>query len=158
MAFLHIIEELTDEEYWPLLAMIWIDSENISQFHNLWISLLTSNRRGRDALMSSEERATLAALPDPVTVYRGFTHGALRGLSWTQDHVLAQWFAHRFARLDDEGPPQVAIGTVAREAILAVFLERRGSESEVVVNPDDVRNLHIKPLPGDRQVVDLTAR
>jgi hypothetical protein len=50
--------------------------------------------RGREHLMDAEERA---ALPDVVTILRGFTHAeGARGLSWTLDRERAEWFARRF--------------------------------------------------------------
>lgn len=113
-----------------------------AQYENLWRKLWGSNRPGREAAMSDEERATLAALPDPVKVYRGVAHAErVDGLSWTLDRERALMFAHRAASPEyaafragvphsDDCQPLLATGEVARDDVLAYLDERQ--EQEIV--------------------------
>ena len=91
--------ECTGSEYGRLVRHIWIDSENIWRFEEEWRSLLPSDSSWHHLLMDADERAALAALPDPVPVFRGYSRdGRDRGLSWTTDRERADWFAHRLPR------------------------------------------------------------
>jgi hypothetical protein len=125
---------LSDESYWEAVRFAWTDTETPGLNLELWEQVLDAPRLGRDALMTSDERATLAALPDEVTVYRGFNHdGGQFGLSWTLDAHRAEWFAHRFAF---NGVPRVAVGQVDRDLVIAYFACRR--EAEIVALAEDV--------------------
>jgi hypothetical protein len=90
---------------------------------------------GQRLMMDESEQAALAALPDPVPVFRGFSlDGSERGFSWTVDRHRAEWFAHRFASLGGEA--RVACGTVAKAKVIAYLLSRE--ESQVLALPEDV--------------------
>ena len=125
--------QLSDEDYWALLSEIWTDSENISENLTVWKQLLTSDRPGRQRLMSETERNALRRLPETVEVFRGYSHpDAAEGMSWTVDEDRAWWFAARFE------PEQawVASARVSRAAVIA-YLDRRG-EQEILLNPEDL--------------------
>lgn len=123
-----------DVEFWDLAADVWVDSENIFQHIDDWITIFDSGRPDRDTMMSDEDRAALAAMDDPITVYRGFTLGVNEeGLSWTTSLERATWFAKRF---NHKGDAEVVQGEVARDDVVAYFT-RRG-ESEIVVGDLDV--------------------
>lgn len=68
---------------------------------------------------------------EAVQLYRGATWGRRRGMSWTPDLDLAQWFADRFAH---RGPAHVYECQVPTDALLAFVEERRG-EPEYVIDP-----------------------
>ena len=90
--------------------------------------------------MEPDELATLNALPDRFTIYRGYLpRRNLRGWSWTLDQQLAEWFARRTALFaSDLGlPGRVAKGRVAKADVVAYFDARE--EREVVVDPASVR-------------------
>lgn len=132
-AFMQIEDDLDDDEYWSLLADIWIDSENIWQNLDQWRRLFESTRSGSP--MTEEEEAALAAMPDPVPVYRGGVEDANEyGLSWTTDRERAEWFAVRMTADDEVGV--VLDGLVAKEHVAAYFTGR--GESEIVVFDADL--------------------
>lgn len=121
------------EQYWKLLHNVWVDTENLRQWGEPLIKrLLEADRPGRsEHFMSQADREELDALPDKVTIYRGFNHVSWWGWSWTTDEAKAEWFAKRFE--NHLGPAQVASAVVAKSKIIA-FLGNRG-ESEVIINP-----------------------
>jgi hypothetical protein len=132
-AFMQIEDDLDDDEYWSILADIWLDSENIWQNLDQWRELFESTRSGSP--MTDEEEAALAAMPDPVPVYRGSVEDANEyGLSWTTDRERAEWFAVRMTADDEVGV--VLDGLVAKEHVAAYFTGR--GEDEIVVFDADL--------------------
>lgn len=132
-AFMQIEDDLDDDEYWSLLADIWIDSENIWQNTDQWRQLFESRRSGSP--MTDEEEAALAAMPDPIPVYRGGVEDANEyGLSWTTDRERAEWFAVRMTADDEVGV--VLEGMVAKKDVAAYFTGR--GENEIVVFDADL--------------------
>lgn len=147
-AFMGVCDRFTDEEYWDLLGSIWTDSENIRQNEGAWRLAMTSDRPGRDTMMDAEERAVLYEdLEWQVDVYRGFCYpGRERGMSWTHNRVVAKFFARRLAQHDQT--KYLATGRVRRDKILAYFDGR--SEYEVVVLPEDVKDIEITELTDEK--------
>lgn len=94
-----------------------------------------------DRLIDDAERATMAAFPDRIEVYRGVsgvTVGKARvGMSWTTDKGTAAWFANRFG-----GDPLVLKAEVRKSDVLAYFAHER----EVVVRPRRVSKVVEVPV------------
>jgi hypothetical protein len=68
---------------------------------------------------------TMMKAPWIIQVWRGTAYErSIRGISWTTDRGRAEWFARRLGRRI----PLVAVGTVARKDVMAVFLGREESE------------------------------
>lgn len=121
---------LSDRDYWRLLAQIWIGHDVVYRDLATWRVLFGSSRPGRELLMDEAERARVAALPEVVTAYRGFSHpGGQAGIAWTLERERAEWFARRF----EVGHAFVATVVVPRKRIVAVFDGR--DEAEAVI-PD----------------------
>jgi hypothetical protein len=136
-AFQQIQRRLKHREYWELLGAIWVDSENIWQNLEEWREVLTSRRPGRRYMMSEDEREALAAMPEELTIHRGYSHpgGTRLGFSWTLSEDRADWFARRLAR--DGEVPVVLISKVGRADVIAYFTGR--GEEEIVVDPRSLR-------------------
>jgi hypothetical protein len=127
-----------DKEYWRVVGSVWTDSENIYQHFAVWKRLWASSFNGRDVLMDEEEKEVLEAMPQVLTVYRGFKiKKSERGLSWTTDRDTAVWFARRFRASHQSS--FVAQANVAKKDVLAYFDGR--NEKEVVVLPTSLKNL-----------------
>jgi hypothetical protein len=151
-AFDRIAERIEDDAvYWDCLRLTWTMDDAPGLNHDVWTALWEA-RPGREQVMLPEERATLAALPDPVHVWRGTArHAEDAGWSWTTDPARAVWFArwhadNRRVRMlygvSAQGTPMVFEGFVARDRVLAVLHER--GEGEVIVpfaSVDIVRRL-----------------
>lgn len=142
--FARIADRLADSHYWETLAWIWRDSENIWQNRADWVKLWRSKRPNREAVMTEEERATLAGLPERLTVYRGTQRGRATGLSWTLDEKRAAWFAKRFPHQRRE--PVLVSAVIERRRVLAFFSGRQ--EQEIVVLPQHVSAAVRQSLSG----------
>jgi hypothetical protein len=124
-----IAPALTDAEFWPLVADVWMDSESIGRHRRLIRRLLASPRPQRDLIMTAQERAVFSALPDPIVAWRGTRR--INGdhmMSWTLDEARAVWFAERFAF---RAPGLVLKAEIPKDAVVA-YLDGR-SEREVIV-------------------------
>ncbi|QDH92617.1 hypothetical protein SEA_WIGGLEWIGGLE_125 [Mycobacterium phage Wigglewiggle] len=143
-AFTMIKDRITSNDaYWPLLGLIWTDSENIWENRGAWYRRLTEPRRiaDRQTLMSVSDYNTLRDLPSSFKVYRGFNDdGDAEGLSWTLNAAKARWFATRY----DQTGATVATGTVDRDDVIAYFSSR--GEDEIVVLPENVQNMTLRSV------------
>lgn len=129
-AFLSIADYLDDKRYWKLLSDVWIDTENAWQNLSKWVSVFTSNRPNRDAMMDAGEKMLLSALDfhdELVTVYRGCQKGVNEnGISWTLERAVAERFARKHG---DNG--KVITRHIFKKRIIAVLCSR--NEAEVLI-------------------------
>jgi hypothetical protein len=130
---LDIADEMTDAEFWTLVSDVWQDSENIRENQDEWDELLRTDRPGREHMMTDEERAALAALPDRITVYQGHTDERDDGWSWTTDEATARFFARRFA--DFESATGIVTEAVINKSDVTAYLLGR-NEFEILIDPD----------------------
>lgn len=143
-ALLSIVSRLHDDEYWPLLGKMWSVEEVIEPNKKQWLKLLQSPRPHRNTLMSEQEKAALAAMPDVIQIWRGCSHPDFaRGLSWSTDKAKAEFFATyscggrmQAMRGHSDPKPTVVMATCCKGDVLAYFMER--GESTVVVNPANI--------------------
>lgn len=128
-AFLNIYSELNDSEYWDLLSSIWIDSENIWQNKNIWITLLKERYESKHLFMSQDDRNMFDALPDEFMVYRGYLIGKNEdGLSYTTDKKKAQWFSKRFSK---DG---AVISKLVRKEDVFAYTNERDEKEIIIIN------------------------
>lgn len=128
-----IADDVDDETFWQLVQIVWMDSENIRENQDEWDDLLRSERPGHEAMMTEDERQALAEMDDVIPVYQGHTDERDDGWSWTTDKAKAEWFGHRFARLEG-GVAMMTAATVRRDDVLAYLTGR--DEYEILVDPD----------------------
>ena len=72
-----------------------------------------------------------------ITIYRGVKVNNYRGLSWTVDKNVAEWFARRFGHDGDRC--YVFTGTINKKDIIALFSSR--NEKEVVCDYRKIKNI-----------------
>lgn len=131
--------EIPDEKFWPLVGEVYIDSENIHQYHDIVHSWLdVPIKTISPSIMDEDEQALLRNLPDTVTVYRGYTEDEDMDASdidwsWTLEWEVAKWFAVRFDRKGF-----VVKGSIRKQDIMAVLTRR--NEKEVLAWADNVQN------------------
>lgn len=126
-AFKEVMEHMQDDMYWEILSDVWTNSENIWQNIDEWKSLLSSDRKGKAAFMSKEERAIYNALPDKVTAYRGYQPALnMAGLSYSLSKDKAEWFANRYSKKG-----KVIKVTVPKKKVFA-YLDGR-NEKEIII-------------------------
>lgn len=121
-------EDISDREYWEILASIWIDSENIFEFKDQWKLYLSSDRPGQEFFMDEEEREFLKSLPDQFEVYRGYAIGLNKdGFSYSLDRDVALKFKKRTFKSSSK----VMKKTVNKQDVFAYINGR--SEQEIII-------------------------
>lgn len=120
-----------DHDGWEMLVGdVWTDTENFHQEEEFWRLIWAIAGQALGA-MDEDERAAFDALPDEITVFRGYSHDdAALGISWTLDEDKAEWFARRAVQRSG-GTARVAKARVAKDDVSAYFNGR--SEQEIVV-------------------------
>lgn len=151
-AFYNVMSLMEPWEYWEQLGRLWIDSENIREFPELWEDLLRSDIPHRQSIMTDEERDALDELPETFIIYQGHTNIRDDGWSWTTEKSVAVWFARRFASME-ECEPRLTTALVEKRNVIAYFLGR--NESEIVVDPDRVQVVRLKPLDDNGNEIDI---
>jgi hypothetical protein len=133
---------LSDKDYWKCVALVWDNIEVSSPDQEEWLRLFTSPRPHRELLMTKAERKRLAAMPEVLTIYRGYAKGRARsGLSWTLLKKRARFFAeyavgdrrHLLCGHQPGGVPMMVSGKCHKRDVLAYFNGR--GEQEIVINP-----------------------
>jgi hypothetical protein len=144
-ALLAITSRLTNQQYWELVREAWMSAEVTLPDRASWLSLLQSDRPGREHLMTEEEREALSCLPEVIRIFRGCgSHDGIGGLSWTLDRVRAKKFAfyacgprRLVLTAEQHGSiPVVAEATVAKRYVIAHILDRQ--EEEIIVDPRNI--------------------
>jgi len=101
--FLDIADKLKNENYWYGLGQAIDDCEILHFCKNqVKKALQDKTHQGREHMMSEEERAKFAQLPDEITIYRGMTMDEYNsgdfGVAWSLDKKQAEFFAYEFFR------------------------------------------------------------
>ena len=132
--------DLRDFSYY--FADAWIMSENPNNDPNCSLTFLVNcfKKADKQVLMPEEDYQIYQGLPQEVRLYRGIgVNRNKKGLSWTDDLELAEWFANRFNTEKRKG--YVLTANVPKEHILAYFNTR--NEKEYVC---DTRKLTVERL------------
>lgn len=135
-----IASELNAEDRGPAMRTAWEMPDHISAVASLWRILFRSGEWSAPQMMTVEEQTELAAMPERMTLYRGFcsVRGKWCGMSWTDDIDTARFFS-RYRTLE----PSIAIATISKRSV-AAFIKARGSEREFIV-----------PTIRRRQLIDI---
>jgi hypothetical protein len=65
-----------------MVRMVWMDAEFPHSWLDLWLEVWTPGMAGMPGLMTANETAQLAALPDPVPVFRGCNDRSVEEDDW----------------------------------------------------------------------------
>lgn len=136
---------ISREAFWECFRMAWEQSENLYQLEEAIQELLTpevATDQQRFSVMTEGELDVYNKLPESVRVYRGCWAGNQNGWSYTIDREKAVWFANR---LPMDGQPLLIEGLIKKEDVI-LYSEAR-QESEVIVDPDNVKEKTIHRLP-----------
>lgn len=138
-----LMEKFGAERLITAVNFVWTDAANVSndeEAFDLWRHIwwrVSRTRAGKDRrrrfhVMDASERQAFNALPDRLTVYRGYSvSGNDYGYSWTLDRAKAEWFARRYAASPEADGVFVASMEVSKNEVLAHFTGR--NEAEIVV-------------------------
>ena len=128
---MEMIPFLSRPMLFDVLGSGWTGFDNIGQFRLPLAKLLRSATRAElDLMMTTDERAALAAMPEEITVYRGCYPINRHGLSWSTDINIAAHFPTlmRYRRPGEQ--PLLLRGIAYRDRAVA---KHGRSEGEVIV-------------------------
>lgn len=134
---LHLIDQHGIDSLLPAVGDVWQDSESVyadeEDWEWIWLRVVRT-RRGKPRkkayrVMTPAERAVFDALPQELTIYRGYIgEDGEYGLSWSLKQDRAEWFVQRYPTMDCER--FIATMTIRKSEAIA-FFER---EDEIVIN------------------------
>lgn len=139
--WLHKGNLITDQECADKVYSIWTMQEN---FYRCGMGKKKLIRMMKLAEKSPLLQSDIDDLSDnnTVTIYRGVKVNNYRGLSWTIDKSVAEWFARRFRHNEDKC--YVFTGTINKKDILALFSSR--NEKEVVCDYRKIKNIQCEEI------------
>lgn len=147
LAFLKYIEGyISPADIGRYIASNWSLIEHVNTDNNVtkYEIIRYFEMSDKNTLMTKAEQAELESWPDEITVYRGVTEynkKHIKGLSWTVNIKVAEYFATRFKGAAGGSGATGAVyqAIIKKEHILAYITGR--SEEEVVVNINGLENI-----------------
>lgn len=124
--------EKDPNQYWDVLADVWVDTESPHINYDVWKALFESKVPNKENFMDEEDKAYFDALPNEFTIYRGYATSdrkGKKGLSWTTSKETAEFFANRFSPYG-EPKGKIARKKVKKEDVFG-FTNRR-NEYEII--------------------------
>ena len=139
--WLHKGDLITDQECADAVYSIWTMQE---RFYRCGMSKEKLVKMIKLAEKSPLLQSDIDDLSDQniITIYRGVKVNNYRGLSWTVDKSVAEWFARRFGHDGDKC--YVFTGTINKKDIIALFSSR--NEKEVVCDYRKIKNILCKEI------------
>ena len=116
---------LSEQEYINVVKDWYTQTEIVYQNLQLWIDTFKSIKNTK-LLMDYEELNYFNNLPEKIVIYRGGV--SKRGISWTLDKDIAEWFANRFKAINKGG--QLFEKKVFKNDCIAYF---NGREEEEII-------------------------
>lgn len=139
--WLHKNGLITDQECADAVYSIWTMQE---RFYRCGMSKAKMIKFMKIAEKSPLVQSDIDDLSDEktVTIYRGAKVNNYRGLSWTVDKSVAEWFARRFRHDGDKC--YVFTGIINKKDILTLFNSR--NEKEVVCDYRKIKNIQCEEI------------
>jgi len=116
---------LSEQEYINVVKDWYTQTEIVYQDLQLWIDTFKSIKNTK-LLMDYDELNYFNNLPEKIVIYRGGV--SKRGISWTLDKDIAEWFANRFKAINKGG--QLFEKKVFKNDCIAYF---NGREEEEII-------------------------
>ena len=116
---------LSEQEYINVVKDWYTQTEIVYQNLQLWIDTFKSIKNTK-LLMDYDELNYFNNLPEKIVIYRGGV--SKRGISWTLDKDIAEWFANRFKAINKGG--QLFEKKVFKNDCIAYF---NGREEEEII-------------------------
>lgn len=134
--WLHKEDLITDQECADAVYSIWTMQESFYRCGMCKEKLIKMMKMAEKSPLLLSDINDLSD-ENTVTIYRGVKVKNYRGLSWTVDRSVAEWFARRFGHNGDSC--YVFTGIINKKNILALFNSR--NEKEVVCDYRKVKNI-----------------
>jgi hypothetical protein len=141
---------LSGPNYWSLVSIFWRDCDRPAINWQVWQTLWAAPDAGRaEHVMSPAQRASLAALPPVIQIFRGCRFIDDGPLAWTLDQKLSHYYAHRF----DGGEPRVLTGLVRRDDVLLFIADSDVEHAEIIAFAHSVEIVRVDP--ADHEIATL---
>jgi len=135
------------EKYWELVRHVWVNID-LPEDSPYWAEMLAADLGSSQDMMCEKDREDLAAMPDPIRVWRGVEgvnentarEAVFAGHSWSVSNEIAVRFAKSFAR--SSGEAWVASVLVPKSQVVAYLTDR--GEAEIILHPEDVSDLDME--------------
>tara|TARA_B100002019_G_C21255291_1_gene593450 strand:+ start:1410 stop:1847 length:438 start_codon:yes stop_codon:yes gene_type:complete len=121
---------LSEQEYVNVVKDWYTQTEIVYQNLQLWIDTFKSIKNTK-LLMDYDELNYFNNLPKKIVIYRGGV--SKRGISWTLNKDIAEWFANRFRAINKGG--QLFEKKVYKNDCIAYFNDRE--EEEIIYIGDE---------------------
>jgi len=121
---------LSEQEYINVVKDWYTQTEIVYQDLQLWIDTFKSIKNTK-LLMDYDELNYFNNLPEKIVIYRGGV--SKRGISWTLNKDIAEWFANRFKDINKGG--QLFEKKVFKNDCIAYFNDRE--EEEIIYIGDE---------------------
>ena len=121
---------LSEQEYINVVKDWYTQTEIVYQNLQLWIDTFKSIKNTK-LLMDYDELNYFNNLPEKIVIYRGGV--SKRGISWTLNKDIAEWFANRFRAINKGG--QLFEKKVFKNDCIAYFNDRE--EEEIIYIGDE---------------------
>lgn len=121
---------LSEQEYINVVKDWYTQTEIVYQDLQLWIDTFKSIKNTK-LLMDYDELNYFNNLPKKIVIYRGGV--SKRGISWTLNKDIAEWFANRFRAINKGG--QLFEKKVYKNDCIAYFNDRE--EEEIIYIGDE---------------------
>jgi len=121
---------LSEQEYINVVKDWYTQTEIVYQNLQLWIDTFKSIKNTK-LLMDYDELNYFNNLPKKIVIYRGGV--SKRGISWTLNKDIAEWFANRFRAINKGG--QLFEKKVYKNDCIAYFNDRE--EEEIIYIGDE---------------------
>lgn len=139
--WLHKEGLITDQECANAVYSIWTMQENFYRCGMSKEKLIKMMKMAEKSPLLQSDIDDLSD-EDTVTIYRGVKVNNYRGLSWTIDKNIAEWFASRFGHNGDKR--YMFTGIINKKDILALFSSR--NEKEVVCDYRKIKNIQCEEI------------
>jgi hypothetical protein len=143
-----LLEATCDEPvdiFWPVFIRWWDACDGTQAWRGVIIDTLRRRAAQHSAIefLDAESRQFLDSLSSPLVAYRGCGRRQVRGLSWTTDHGIAEFFA-RGGRFPQPRDAVIAAAKIKKSDVF--FVSTRRKESEVILDPYEIRQLKLTPF------------
>lgn len=131
--------------FWPVVLSNWQISNASRALES--VILETFRQRATESpaskFMSAADCEFFERLANPVPVFRGCSKRNIRGMAWTTDKGVAEFFA-REGRFSRPYNPVIASAVVEKAQVFFILTDRE--ESRVILDPYRVKRLRLEPI------------
>lgn len=146
--FLHKCGVITDQECADTVYSIWTMQDKFYNCGMAKTKMIKFMKMAEKTLVLPEDIARLSD-DSMITVYRGVKENNYKGLSWTIDRNIAEWFAKRFSY--NVNKVYLFSGHLKKKDIIAFFNCR--NENEVVCDYRKIKDIECEEIDSKNKAM-----